>query len=65
VDIREYKGGWLLNDIDNLTETITDEHIAETELDEAGKLELEMGMEGDVDVREKVFGPNKEISHCN
>jgi hypothetical protein len=39
VDVRQYKSGWLINDVDYLTEDITDDDVAKMERALAGGIE--------------------------
>jgi hypothetical protein len=39
VDVRQYKSGWLINDVDYLTEDITDDDVAKMERALVGEIE--------------------------
>jgi hypothetical protein len=52
VDIKEYRGGWLINDWRYLLRDITDDAVTKMELALAGKLEESPSVEGSEDIRD-------------
>jgi hypothetical protein len=56
MDIRPYRGGWLINNVHHLQEEITDEDVEKMEQAMDGEIEEITNDEGNVDIREILLG---------
>jgi hypothetical protein len=61
VDIHKYKDGWLINDIDYLTESITDTHIIEMELAMIGVVDRVQFADSQEDIRNILLTATKRF----
>jgi hypothetical protein len=61
VDIRQYKDGWLMNDIDYLTEPITQVHVVEMELAMVGVVNDAHRTSEELDIRDVLLNRTKRF----